>query len=74
VIDPNKLQYFTMAHRLYGFAKGLEQNDAERTSYGDRPKHEAEIHMLMKAAALLSHAWKEYAVENNINITVEVEL
>ena len=74
MIDATKLQYFTMSHRMYGFAKGLEQADAERIDDGGRPRHEAEIYMLMKAAAMLSHAWKEYAEANNIDIQVEVEL
>jgi hypothetical protein len=74
MIDPVKFQYFTMANRLYGFAKGLEQADTERISYGDRPRNVAEIAMLMKAAAMLTHAWKEYAEANNIDIQVEVEL
>ena len=74
ILDATKFQYFTMSHRLYGFAKGLEQADAERINDGGRPRHEAEIYMLMKAAAMLAHAWKEYAETNNIDIQVEVEL
>ena len=55
MIDPRKLQYFTMAQRLRGFAEGLE---------GDSRKYESLIGMLIRAAILLEEAWEEYAVEN----------
>ena len=55
MIDPKKLQYFTMAQRLRGFAEGLE---------GDSRKYESLIGMLIRAAVLLEEAWEEYAVEN----------
>jgi hypothetical protein len=55
MIDPRKLQYFTMAQRLRGFAEGLE---------GDSRKYESLIGMLLRAAVLLEEAWEEYAVEN----------
>lgn len=55
MIDPRKLQYFTMAQRLRGFAEGLE---------GDSRKYESLIGMLIRAAVLLEEAWEEYAVEN----------
>ena len=55
MIDPKKLQYFTMAQRLRGYAEGLE---------GDSRKYESLIGMLIRAAVLLEEAWEEYAVEN----------
>ncbi len=48
--DPIKLQYYTMYHRLLGFADGLE----------DSRENEIIIQMLSKAATLLEHAWDEY--------------
>ena len=48
--DPTKLQYYTMSHRLRGFAEGL----------GDSREYELIVPMLNKAAALLEHAWDEY--------------
>jgi hypothetical protein len=50
MINARKLQYYTMAHRLRGFAEGVEE---------DR-KYEALVGMLNKAAALLEEAWDEY--------------
>lgn len=50
MIDATKLQYYTMSHRLRGFASGLEEGR----------KNEALIGMLEKAASLLEHAWDEY--------------
>jgi len=47
--NARKLQYFTMAHRMRGFAEGL-----------DEYKHEALIHMLMASAEMLEEAWDEY--------------
>jgi hypothetical protein len=55
MIDPKKLQYFTMAQRLRGYAEGLE---------GDSRKYESLIGMLIRAAILLEETWEEYAVEN----------
>lgn len=49
-IDATKLQYYTMSHRLRGFASGLEEGR----------QNEALIGMLEKAASLLEHAWDEY--------------
>jgi hypothetical protein len=72
MIDPNKLQYYTMAHRLHGFADGLKQNDADRIADGGRPRYDTEIHMLTKAANLLIDAWNEYAQANNLDIPVQV--
>jgi hypothetical protein len=53
MIDPKKLQCFTMAHRLRGYAEGL-----------DEYKHEALINMLINASLLLEESWDEYAVAN----------
>ena len=49
MINARKLQYYTMAHRMRGYAEGL-----------DEYKHEALTHMLMTAAAMLEEAWDEY--------------
>ena len=50
MIDPRKLQYYTMSHRLRGFAEGLEEGR----------QNDALIGMLNKAASLLEEAWDEY--------------
>ena len=44
-----KLQYYSMCHRLRGYAEGLDED-----------RHEALIHMLMTSAAMLEEAWDEY--------------
>jgi hypothetical protein len=49
MIDARKLQYYTMAHRLRGFAEGLDED-----------KHDALVHMLMTSAAMLEETWDEY--------------
>ena len=49
MIEARKLQYYTMAHRMRGYAEGLDEG-----------RHEALIHMLMKAAMLLEEAWDDY--------------
>lgn len=49
MISAQKLQYYTMSHRLRGYASGLDED-----------KHEALINMLSKAASLLEEAWDEY--------------
>ena len=49
MIDARKLQYFTMAYRLRGYAEGLDED-----------RHEALIHMLMTSAAMLEETWDEY--------------
>ena len=49
MIAARKLQYYTMAHRLRGYAEGLDEN-----------RHEALVHMMMKAAMLLEEAWDDY--------------
>lgn len=48
--DATKLQYYTMSHRLRGFASGLEEGR----------QNEVLINMLEKAASLLEHAWDDY--------------
>ena len=48
--DPRKLQCYTMAARMRGFAEGLE----------DERHHEALINMHNKAAGLLEEVWQEY--------------
>jgi hypothetical protein len=47
--NARKLQYFTMAHRMRGYAEGLDED-----------RHEALIHMLMTSAAMLEEVWDEY--------------
>jgi hypothetical protein len=47
--NARKLQYFTMAHRMRGFAEGLDEG-----------RHDALVHMLMTSAAMLEEAWDEY--------------
>jgi hypothetical protein len=54
MIDLKKLQYYTMAHRLRGFAEGLKEGA------GSCEDDDALIGMLDKAASLLEHAWDEY--------------
>lgn len=49
MIDAKKLQCYTMAHRLRGYAEGLDED-----------RHEALIHMMMKAAILLEETWDDY--------------
>ena len=48
--DPRKLQCYTMAARMRGYADALE----------DHPQHEALVDMLMKAAGLLEGVWQEH--------------
>jgi hypothetical protein len=50
MIDPKKLQCYTMAHRLRGFADGLV----------DKDRHSALFHMLRKSADMLEEVWDEY--------------
>jgi hypothetical protein len=50
MIDPKKLQCYTMAHRLRGYADGIV----------DKDRHDTLIHTLNKAAALLEDVWDEY--------------
>jgi hypothetical protein len=50
MIDPKKLQCYTMAHRLSGFADGIV----------DKDRHASLVHMLKKAAGMLEDVWAEY--------------
>jgi hypothetical protein len=50
MIDPKKLQCYTMAHRLRGYADGIV----------DKDRHDTLVHTLKKAAALLEDVWDEY--------------
>ncbi len=56
MIDPNKLQYLTMAARLRGYTEGLSQE------YGDR--YNALIHTLGVAANLLEAVWVEHTQQD----------
>ena len=49
MIDARKLQCYTMAYRLRGYAEGLDED-----------RHEALVAMLMKAAMLLEEVWDDY--------------
>ncbi len=49
MIDAKKLQCYTMSHRVRGYAEGLDED-----------RHEALIHMMMKAAILLEETWDDY--------------
>ena len=51
MIDPNKLQYMTMAERLRGYAEGFDDWYAA--------KYETLIRTLNKAADLLQAVWDE---------------
>ena len=50
MIDPKKLQYYTMSHRMRGYAEGIV----------DKDRHAPLIYMLEKSASLLEEAWDEY--------------
>ena len=52
MINARKLQYYTMAHRLIGYAQGLRENDEYK--YGSLAD------MLDKSAAMLLSVWDEY--------------
>ena len=52
MIDPNKLQYFTMAAWLRGYAEGLDED-----------RHDALVHKLKKAADMLDYVWGRYVEE-----------
>jgi hypothetical protein len=52
MIDPNKLQYFTMAAWLRGYAEGLDED-----------RHDALVHKLKKAADMLDYVWGKYVEE-----------
>lgn len=55
MIDPNKLQYFTMAAWLRGYASGL-----------DAYEHESLIAKLNKAADMLDFVWGKYVKEEEL--------
>ena len=52
MIDPNKLQYFTMAAWMRGYASGL-----------DEYQHKTLVHKLNKAADMLDYVWGKYVEE-----------
>ena len=52
MIDPDKLQYFTMAAWMRGYASGL-----------DTYEHSTLIHKLNKAADMLDAVWGKYQDE-----------
>jgi len=54
MIDAAKLQYYTTASWLRGYASGL-----------DEYQHKALIHKLNQAADLLDHVWGNYVEEIN---------
>lgn len=56
MIDANKLNYYTMAHRLMGFADGLADSDDRR--------YDSTIIMLRKSARMMADVWNEYALAN----------
>lgn len=49
MLDANKLQYFTTASWLRGYASGLDDYE-----------HQTLIHKLNQAADLLDHVWGRY--------------
>ena len=57
MIDPNKLQYMTMAARLRGYAEGLLEG------YQGEARHGALAKTLNKAADMLDAVWKQYTEE-----------
>jgi len=52
MLDGNKLQYFTTAAWLRGYASGLEEYE-----------HKSLIHKLNQAADLLDYVWGRYVDE-----------
>jgi hypothetical protein len=52
MMDPNKLQYFTTASWLRGYAQGLDEHN-----------NKALIHKMNQAATLLEHVWSRYVEE-----------
>ena len=50
MMDARKLQCYTMAHRLRGYADGIV----------DKDRHDTLANMLIKAAAMLEDVWVEY--------------
>lgn len=57
MIDPNKLQYMTMAARLRGYAEGLLEG------YQGEARHGTLAKTLNKAADMLDAVWKQYIEE-----------
>ena len=56
MIDANKLQYFTMAAWMRGYASGL-----------DEYKHDSLVYKLNKAADMLDAVWGKYAEEQELD-------
>ena len=56
MIDANKLQYYTMAAWLRGYAAGL-----------DEYSYESLIYKLKKAADMLDAVWGKYAEEQGLD-------
>lgn len=54
MIDANKLQYFTMAAWMRGYASGLDEH-----------LHKPLIYKLNKAADMLDYVWGQYVDEEN---------
>jgi hypothetical protein len=52
MIDANKLQYFTMAAWMRGYASGLDEH-----------LHETLVYKLNKAADMLDYVWEQYVEE-----------
>ena len=55
MIDPGKLEYYTLAAWCRGFASGLEQ-----------PKNDTLIYKLKRASKLLDAVWDEYAEKEGL--------
>lgn len=56
MIDASKLQYFTMAAWMRGYAAGLNEYE-----------HESLIYKLKKAADMLDAVWGKYAEEQELD-------
>lgn len=56
MIDPNKLQYFTMAAWLRGYADSLNE-DEQRTL----------VNKLKKAAGMLDDVWSKYVEKQEVD-------
>ncbi len=55
MIDANKLQYFTMAAWMRGYASGLNEYE-----------HQALVAKLNKAADMLDYVWGKYVEEEGL--------
>ena len=62
MIDPNKLQYMTMAARLHGYADGLLEQPHGEERYGTLAR------TLNKAADLLQAVWEEHNSQNELKV------